>query len=145
MAEKVTTALGGYGLFGVELFIKGDDVTFSEVSPRPHDTGMVTLISQDLSEFALHARAFLGLPIPNIGFRRPSVSVAMLVSGNSTQVEYSNLGDALSLPNTDLRLFGKPEVAGTRRMGVALASDDSIEIALQKALHVAGSVKTNLG
>lgn len=137
IAEKVTSALGGKGLFGVELFIKGDDVIFSEVSPRPHDTGMVTLISQDLSEFALHARAFLGLPIPVIGFRKPSVSVALLVEGDSQQVKFNNLDQVLSLPNTDLRLFGKPEVVGIRRMGVALASDESLEVALEKGLFMA--------
>ncbi len=144
MAEKVTSALGGKGLFGVELFIKGDDVIFSEVSPRPHDTGMVTLISQDLSEFALHARAFLGLPIPNIGFRKPSVSVALLVEGQSTRVSYSNLAAVLSLPSTDLRLFGKPDVSGIRRMGVALASDESLEGAMEKGLHMAASLHTQL-
>ncbi|MFT6270800.1 MAG: phosphoribosylglycinamide formyltransferase 2 [Alphaproteobacteria bacterium] len=144
MAEKVTTALGGNGLFGVELFIKGDDVIFSEVSPRPHDTGMVTMISQDLSEFALHVRAFLGLPIPNIAFRQPSVSVALLVEGESSAVSFGNLSEVLSLPNTDLRLFGKPEVTGKRRMGVALATDASLEIALEKGLHMAASIRSKL-
>lgn len=144
VAEKVTGALGGYGLFGVELFIKGEEVIFSEVSPRPHDTGMVTMISQDLSEFALHVRAFLGLPIPNIGFRQPSISVALLVEGESSNVSFGNLSQAMSLPNTDLRLFGKPEVKGTRRMGVALASDPSLEIAMEKGLHMAASISTKL-
>ncbi|OFA32622.1 phosphoribosylglycinamide formyltransferase 2 [Glaciecola punicea] len=144
MAEKVTKALGGKGLFGVEFFIKGDDVIFSEVSPRPHDTGMVTMISQDLSEFALHVRAFLGLPIPSIGFRRPSVSVALLVQGNSDKVSFGNLAQVLSLPNTDLRLFGKPEVSGKRRMGVALASDASLEVALEKGLFMAASIRSKL-
>jgi phosphoribosylglycinamide formyltransferase 2 len=144
IAEKVTTALGGNGLFGVEFFIKGDDVIFSEVSPRPHDTGMVTMISQDLSEFALHVRAFLGLPIPNIGFRQPSVSVALLVEGESSNVIFGNLSEVLSLPNTDLRLFGKPEVRGKRRMGVALASDPSLEVALEKGLHMAATIRSKL-
>ncbi|NND66976.1 MAG: formate-dependent phosphoribosylglycinamide formyltransferase, partial [Halioglobus sp.] len=121
IAEKVTAALGGHGLFGVELFIKGDEVYFSEVSPRPHDTGMVTLISQDLSEFALHARAILGLPIPNIAFHGPSASSVILVQGASTQTCFGNLEQALAEPDTSIRLFGKPEVAGKRRMGVALA------------------------
>ncbi len=142
IAEQVTGALGGMGIFGVELFVKGDEVIFSEVSPRPHDTGMVTLISQDLSEFALHVRAFLGLPIPNIGFRLPSVSVALLVEGDSNNVEFSNLSEALSLSNTDLRIFGKPEVKGKRRMGVSLASAENVEEALQKGLFVASAVRT---
>ena len=144
VAEKVCNALGGYGLFGVELFIKGDDVIFSEVSPRPHDTGMVTMISQDLSEFALHVRAFLGLPIPNIGFRQPSVSVAILVEGVSSKLSFGNLTQAMSLPNTDLRLFGKPDVKGTRRMGVALASDPSLETAMEKGLHIAATLTKKL-
>ncbi len=144
IADQVTSALGGNGLFGVELFIKGDSVIFSEVSPRPHDTGMVTLISQDLSEFALHARAFLGLPIPTIGFRKPSVSVALLVEGDSQQIKFSNLDQVLSLPNTDLRLFGKPEVSGVRRMGVALASDENLEVALEKGLFMAQQLSVEL-
>ncbi len=144
IAERVTCALGGNGLFGVELFIKGDDVIFSEVSPRPHDTGMVTLISQNLSEFALHARAFLGLPIPTIEFRQPSVSIALLVEGESKQVKFSNLNQVLSLPNTDIRLFGKPEVSGKRRMGVALASDDSLEVAMDKGLFMATNLTVEL-
>ncbi len=117
----MTEALGGRGLFGVELFIKGDQVWFSEVSPRPHDTGLVTLISQDLSQFALHARAILGLPIPLIRQFGPSASAVILVEGQSTRTAFSNLGAALSEPDTALRLFGKPEVNGQRRMGVALA------------------------
>ena len=121
IANKVTEALGGRGLFGVELFIKGDMVYFSEVSPRPHDTGMVTLISQDLSEFALHARAILGLPIPNIAFHGPSASAVVLVEGESTQASFGNLVEAFAQKDTTLRFFGKPEVAGKRRMGVALA------------------------
>lgn len=144
MAEKVTGALGGYGIFGVELFIKGDDVYFSEVSPRPHDTGMVTMISQDLSEFALHARAFLGLPIPAISFRGPSASSVILVSGESGQVSFSNLNEALSVPDTDLRLFGKPAVSGTRRMGVALSRAKDVETARGNANKAAAAVKVDL-
>ena len=140
IATKVTAALGGFGLFGVELFIKGDDVFFSEVSPRPHDTGMVTMISQDLSEFALHARAILGLPIPNIHFHGPSASSVILVTGESKDVSFGNLAQALSVENTDLRLFGKPEVTGTRRMGVALARDVSVDKAVEKAIKVSSSV-----
>ena len=132
IAEQVTTALGGWGVFGVELFIKGDKVIFSEVSPRPHDTGMVTMISQNLSEFALHARAFLGLPIPNIDFYGPSASVALVASGQSKQMSYGNLMETLVQPGTDLRLFGKPEVNGTRRMGVMLARGETIDEALAK-------------
>lgn len=144
IAEKVTNALGGFGLFGVELFIKGDEVYFSEVSPRPHDTGMVTLISQDLSEFALHARAFLGLPIPNIHFHGPSASTALLVEGNSEQVGFSNLHAALTLPNTDLKLFGKPEVAGRRRMGVGLARATTVEKAVELSNAVVSAVHIKL-
>ena len=132
IAEQVTTALGGWGLFGVELFIKGDKVIFSEVSPRPHDTGMVTMISQNLSEFALHVRAFLGLPIPNIDFYGPSASVALVAFGQSKQMSYGNLAETLAQPGTDLRLFGKPEVNGTRRMGVMLARGETIDEALAK-------------
>ncbi|KZZ41767.1 phosphoribosylglycinamide formyltransferase 2, partial [Oleiphilus sp. HI0118] len=127
IADKVTTSLGGNGLFGVELFIKGDDVYFSEVSPRPHDTGLVTLISQNLSEFALHARAFLGLPIPEIELLGASASSVVLVEGDSRNVRFSGLNDALAEVGTSLRLFGKPEVAGKRRMGVALARDESLD------------------
>ena len=133
IAEQVTEALGGYGLFGVELFIKGDDVYFSEVSPRPHDTGMVTLISQDLSEFALHARAILGLPIPNIAFHGPSASSVILVEGESRATRFSNLSASLSAPDTSIKLFGKPEVAGKRRMGVGLARGDTVDEARAKA------------
>lgn len=135
MAEKVTEALGGRGLFGVELFIKGDEVYFSEVSPRPHDTGLVTLISQDLSQFALHARAILGLPIPNIVQHGPSASRVILVEGESSNVVFGNLNAVLKEPNTQLRLFGKPEVSGKRRMGVVLARAESIEAAKQKAIQ----------
>ncbi len=133
IAGAVTDALGGRGVFGVELFVKGDRVWFSEVSPRPHDTGLVTLISQDLSEFALHARAILGLPIPHIVQRGPSASAALLVEGESKQVVFENLDRALARPDTDLRLFGKPEVAGRRRMGVTLAIGKDIDEARQKA------------
>ena len=136
IAKAVTDSLGGYGIFGVELFIKGDTVYFSEVSPRPHDTGMVTLISQDLSEFALHARAILGLPIPNIKQHGASASCVLLVEGDSSSIEYSNLDKALSEPDTQIRLFGKPEVKGKRRMGVALARGKNIEEARSKAKHV---------
>ncbi|WP_395344667.1 formate-dependent phosphoribosylglycinamide formyltransferase [Ningiella sp. W23] len=144
IASKVTEALGGMGLFGVELFVKGDEVYFSEVSPRPHDTGMVTLISQDLSEFALHARAFLGLPIPNIAFHGPSASCALLVEGRSEHVNFSNLDTALAKPNTDLKLFAKPEVKGRRRMGVGLARADSTDDAVSLAKEVVTTVKTTL-
>ena len=140
IATQVTEALGGYGLFGVELFIKGDDVYFSEVSPRPHDTGMVTLISQDLSEFALHARAILGLPIPNIAFHGPSASSVILVEGESRETRFSNLSAALSSPDTSVKLFGKPEVAGKRRMGVGLARGNTVEEARIKANEVSDTV-----
>jgi phosphoribosylglycinamide formyltransferase 2 len=144
VAKAVTDALGGRGLFGVELFIKGDDVWFSEVSPRPHDTGMVTLISQDLSEFDLHARAFLGLPIPVIRQHGPSASAVILVEGNSTTATFGNLSAALSEVDTDLRLFGKPEVAGKRRMGVALARDESTDSARAKAVRSVSAVTVSL-
>lgn len=129
IAEKIIAALGGSGLFGVELFVKGKEVCFSEVSPRPHDTGMVTLISQDLSEFALHLRAILGLPIPSIRQLGPSASSAILVEGRSSNVIFSGLDVALSVPDTSLRLFGKPQVDGQRRMGVSLARAESIDAA----------------
>ena len=144
MAETVTTALGGKGLFGVELFIKGDEVIFSEVSPRPHDTGLVTLVSQDLSEFALHARAILDLPIPQIKQLGPSASSVILVSGESKNVQFGKLEQALSVPNTQLRLFGKPVVSGQRRMGVALATADSIEQARAIANECAKTVEITL-
>ena len=133
IAGKVTEALGGYGIFGVELFVKDNEVIFSEVSPRPHDTGMVTMISQDKSEFALHARALLGLPIPEIRFYGPSASRAVVVEGNSKQVVFENLDKVLEEPGTDMRIFGKPEVKGHRRMGVILATADSVEEAKAKA------------
>ncbi|MDC7830447.1 MULTISPECIES: formate-dependent phosphoribosylglycinamide formyltransferase [Pseudomonas] len=144
VARAVTEALGGRGLFGVELFVKGDQVWFSEVSPRPHDTGLVTLISQDLSEFALHARAILGLPIPTIRQFGPSASAVILVGGESRQTAFGNLGAALAEPDTALRLFGKPEVKGQRRMGVALARDESIEAARAKAVRASQAVKVEL-
>ncbi|WP_133180195.1 formate-dependent phosphoribosylglycinamide formyltransferase [Shewanella decolorationis] len=141
IAKKVVEALGGYGLFGVELFVKGSDVYFSEVSPRPHDTGLVTLISQDLSEFALHVRAILGLPISNIHQHGPSASAVVLVEGKSKNIRYQGLADALSAENTQLRLFAKPEIDGRRRLGVALARDKDIESAVNKALDSASKVK----
>lgn len=133
IAKKVTDALGGYGIFGVELFIKGDKVIFSEVSPRPHDTGMVTMISQDLSEFALHARALLGLPVPAIEFYGPSASRAIVVEGDSKCIEFDNLEEVLAEPSTQIRIFGKPEIHGHRRMGVILAKADTVEEARAKA------------
>jgi phosphoribosylglycinamide formyltransferase 2 len=144
IARQVTEALGGRGLFGVELFVKGDQVWFSEVSPRPHDTGLVTLISQDLSEFALHARAILGLPIPHIRLLGPSASAVILVQGQSQQVSFGNLREALAEPDTALRLFGKPEVDGQRRMGVSLARDESVELARAKAGRAAQTVRVEL-
>jgi phosphoribosylglycinamide formyltransferase 2 len=132
-AKAITGALGGRGVFGVELFIKGDEVIFSEVSPRPHDTGMVTMISQDLSQFALHARAILGLPIPGIRLHQPSASSVLLVEGESQAPIYHGLDLALAGPDTQVRLFGKPNVQGRRRMGVALASGATWEEARQKA------------
>ena len=144
MATKITDALGGRGIFGVELFIKGDDVIFSEVSPRPHDTGMVTMISQDLSQFSLHARAILGLPIPDIHFHGPSASSVILVSGESTQVTFNNLNEALLQADTQIRLFGKPEVSGQRRMGVALARDTSVDAAKNKAIFASEKITSTL-
>ena len=132
-AKAITDALGGYGIFGVELFIKGDEVIFSEVSPRPHDTGMVTMISQDMSEFALHARALLGLPVPAIRFYGPSASRAVVVEGDSDKVVFGNLEAALQEPGTQIRIFGKPEVKGHRRMGVILATEENVEAARDKA------------
>ena len=144
VASTITEALGGRGVFGVELFVKGDQVWFSEVSPRPHDTGLVTLISQDLSEFALHTLAILGLPIPVIRQVGPSASAVVLVQGQSANVSFGNLGAALKEPDTQLRLFGKPEVDGQRRMGVALARDESIEAAVAKAVRAASAVEVTL-
>ena len=143
IARAVTDALGGYGLFGVELFVKGDAVWFSEVSPRPHDTGLVTLISQELSEFALHARAILGLPIPEIADYGPSASVAILAQGKGVP-QFRAVDAALVEPGTGLRLFGKPSVDGSRRVAVALARDASIEAARTKARRVAAALKVDL-
>ena len=133
IARKITDALGGYGIFGVELFIKGDDVLFSEVSPRPHDTGMVTMISQDLSQFALHARAVLGLPVPGIRFYGPSASRAIVVEGDTDKVVFGNLDQVLAEEGVQIRIFGKPEVVGHRRLGVILAIADTVEEARAKA------------
>ena len=133
VARTITDALGGYGIFGVEMFIKGDEVIFSEVSPRPHDTGMVTMASQDLSEFALHARAVLGLPIPSVRFIAPSASKAIVVEGDTDKVEFENIEKVLEEEGVQIRLFGKPEVVGHRRFGVILATGVSIEDALAKA------------
>ncbi len=144
IAAFVVNALGGKGIFGVEFFIKGDDVYFSEVSPRPHDTGMVTMISQDLSEFALHVRAILGLPIPAIRQLGPSASCVLLVEGNSSNLTYAGIDDALSEPDTQLRLFGKPEVKGERRMGVCLARGENIEEARAKAVAAVSRITVSL-
>lgn len=143
IARTITEALGGRGVFGVEMFVAGDEVIFSEVSPRPHDTGLVTLISQDLSEFALHARAILGLPIPAIRQHGPAASAVILVEGDSDRMTYGNLQAALAEPDTQLRLFGKPEVRGSRRLGVGLALAESVDEAVAKALRVAGAVKVD--
>lgn len=144
IAEKITGALGGRGIFGVEMFVCGDEVIFNEVSPRPHDTGMVTLISQELSEFALHARAILGLPIPEINLISPSASKAIVVQGKSNQVQFGNLENVLTEPNTNIRLFGKGEVDGHRRMGVILARDISVEKALEKAFRAYDKLEITL-
>ena len=132
IAGEITAALGGYGIFGVELFVKGDDVIFSEVSPRPHDTGMVTMISQDMSEFALHARAILGLPVPEVKFYGPSASTAGVVEGNTREYEFCDLEKVLEEPGVQMRIFGKPEISGHRRLGVLLATADTVEEALAK-------------
>lgn len=144
IAKKVTDALGGYGIFGVELFIKGDTVIFSEVSPRPHDTGMVTMISQDLSEFALHARALLGLPVPSIQFYGPSASRAVVVEGDTDKIEMDNLEQVLAEPGVQMRIFGKPEVKGHRRMGVILATADTVEEARAKAERAYNALRVNV-
>ena len=141
IAKAITEALGGYGIFGVELFVKGDEVIFSEVSPRPHDTGMVTMISQDLSEFALHARAILGLPIPDVRFYGPSASKAIVVEGNTKEYEFCNLEQVLEEPGVQIRFFGKPEIAGHRRVGVILATDESVVAALAKAERAYNKLK----
>jgi phosphoribosylglycinamide formyltransferase 2 len=144
IAERITEALGGFGLFGVELFVRGDEVLFSEVSPRPHDTGMVTLISQDLSEFALHVRAVLGLPIPAIRDFGPAASVAILANGHGRTIHYAGVDAALVEPDTGLRLFGKPEIAGKRRVGVALALGEDVDAARARARRVAESVRVDV-
>lgn len=141
MARKITDALGGYGIFGVEMFVRGDEVLFSEVSPRPHDTGMVTMVSQDLSEFALHARAVLGLPVPELAFFGPSASKAIVVEGDGTQVEFDGLEEALAIPGVQIRLFGKPEVHGHRRMGVVLARGADVGEALAKVSEAWGRLR----
>ena len=144
IAGRITDAIGGRGIFGVEMFIKGDDVIFSEISPRPHDTGMVTLISQDLSEFALHARAILGLPIPNIAFHGPSASKAIVVDGHSTHVAFGNLEQVLAEKDTSMRIFGKGELNGHRRLGVLLARDESVEKALAKVERMRAALTVKL-
>jgi len=144
IAKTITDGLGGFGIFGVELFIKGDDVWFSEVSPRPHDTGMVTMISQNLSQFALHARAILGLPVPNIRQYGPAASYVILGEGESKAPAFENVAEALTEPDTAIRLFGKPEVHGERRLGVALALGDSLEHAREKAKRAASTVEVKL-
>lgn len=144
IAKKVTDALGGYGIFGVELFIQGDTVIFSEVSPRPHDTGMVTMISQDLSEFALHARALLGLPVPSIRFLGPSASRAVVIEGDTDKIEMDNLEKVLAEPGVQMRIFGKPEIKGHRRMAVILATDETVEAAREKAERAYNALKVNV-
>ena len=144
IAGAITEALGGYGIFGVELFIKGDKVIFSEVSPRPHDTGMVTMISQDQSEFALHARALLGLPVPAIRFYGPSASMAIVVEGDTDKIVMDALDEVLAEPGVQLRIFGKPEIKGHRRMGVILATDDTVEAALAKAQRAYDKLKISV-
>lgn len=143
-ARKITDALGGYGIFGVELFIKDNEVIFSEVSPRPHDTGMVTMISQDMSEFALHARALLGLPVPAIRFYGPSASRAIVVEGDTDKVEFENLEEVLEEPGVQIRLFGKPEIKGHRRMGVILATGDNVQDAIDKSERAYKKLKVNV-
>ena len=140
VAESITSALGGYGIFGVELFIKGDEVIFSEVSPRPHDTGLVTLISQDISQFALHARAILGLPIPNIMQHGPCASSVILGEGHSEEISFNGVDKALNEPDTQIRLFGKPSISGRRRLGVAVARGNSIDEAKEKAIRASEAI-----
>ena len=144
IAGKITAALGGYGIFGVELFVKGEDVIFSEVSPRPHDTGMVTMISQDMSEFALHARAVLGLPIPEVRFYGPSASKAIVVEGNTTEYEFQDVDKVLEEPGVQVRFFGKPEIRGHRRVGVILATDETVEKALRKVERAYSKLKVKV-
>ena len=143
-ADVITSALGGWGVFGVEFFVRGDEVIFSEVSPRPHDTGLVTLISQDLSEFALHARAILGLPVPEIHAFAPAASCAVLVEGEGLAPTYHGVADALAETGTMLRIFGKPEVRGRRRMAVTLARAATVEEALEKAKRAASRIRVEL-
>lgn len=144
IARRITEALGGWGLFGVELFVRGDRVIFSEVSPRPHDTGMVTMISQDLSEFALHVRAVLGLPIPNIAFHGPSASRAVVVEGDTNRMEFANLENVLSESDTQIRIFGKPEIEGHRRMAVLLARAESVEKAREKTARAYAKLQVDV-
>ena len=144
IAKKVTDALGGFGIFGGELFIQGEDVLFSEVSPRPHDTGMVTMISQDQSEFALHAKAILGLPVPGIRFYGPSASRAIVIEGDTDKIEFDNLENVLSEEDVQIRIFGKPEVTGHRRFGVILALADTVENARAKADRAYKKLKINI-
>ncbi len=144
IARAITTALGGRGIFGVEMFIKGDDVLFSEVSPRPHDTGMVTMISQELSQFALHARAILGLPIPNISFRGPSASRAVVAEGETNRFELENIEKVLEEPDTNIRIFGKGEIKGHRRVAVLLARDTDTEAARRKTARMLSALKINI-
>ena len=144
IAKKITDAIGGRGIFGVEMFVKGDEVIFSEISPRPHDTGMVTLISQDLSEFALHARAILGLPIPNIAFHGPSASKAIVADGVSDHVSFSGLENVLADPDTSMRIFGKGELNGHRRLGVLLARAESVEKAVEQVKKMRDALRVEL-
>ena len=144
IARKITDALGGFGIFGVELFVKGNEVIFSEVSPRPHDTGMVTMISQDMSEFALHARALLGLPVPEIRFYGPSASMAVVVEGDTDKIEMDNLEQVLAEGGVQMRIFGKPEIKGHRRMGVILATADTLDEARAKAQRAYDALKVNV-
>lgn len=144
IAKKITDAIGGRGIFGVEMFVKGDEVIFSEISPRPHDTGMVTMISQDLSEFALHARAILGLPIPNIAFHGPSASKAIVADGVSDHVSFSGLESVLAAPDTSMRIFGKGELNGHRRLGVLLARAESVEKAVEQVKKMRDSLRVEL-
>ena len=143
IAKAITDALGGYGIFGVELFVTGNDVIFSEVSPRPHDTGMVTMISQDMSEFALHARAIIGLPVPEVRFYGPSASKAIVVEGNTKEYEFCDLDKVLEEPGVQIRIFGKPEIAGHRRVGVLLATDETVEKALAKVERAYAKLTVN--
>ena len=144
IARKITDVLGGFGIFGVELFVKGNEVIFSEVSPRPHDTGMVTMISQDMSEFALHARALLGLPVPEIRFYGPSASMAVVVEGDTDKIEMDNLEQVLAEGGVQMRIFGKPEIKGHRRMGVILATADTLDEARAKAQRAYDALKVNV-